>query len=162
MQKCLYLLCPTDCLESIINNHFQHENYFYTSLGNSFNANSDTISRIKCVIQKHQIKKICFVLANDNKIISDAITNQDFSDIQGLRNFHTEIVTQKEQSVVITTKRNKQFFIISNYLNKVMQKALVEFNDASIEMSAKVYSRKKEIFIPTYSNLTNLTKHQLN
>lgn len=44
MHKCLYLVCPTDCLEPIINNTFKQEHYFYTSLGNAFVADSETLN----------------------------------------------------------------------------------------------------------------------
>ncbi len=43
MQKRFFFICPTDCLEHTINTTFKYENYFYTSLGNSFNYNRKTI-----------------------------------------------------------------------------------------------------------------------
>ena len=37
MNETLFLICPTDCLEARINEQYNTVNYFYTSLGNSFN-----------------------------------------------------------------------------------------------------------------------------
>lgn len=165
MQKCLYLLCPTDCLETVINNTFKQENYFYTSLGNSFNADSTTLRRIKCVIQKHSIRKICLVLANDNKIISDALSHQDFSDIKGLHRFYAELSKQQEKTILLSSKNNSQFNIISHYLNKKIEViALKLCNELgyTINITGKIYDRYQNKFKPICSNLVYLEKSQLN
>lgn len=163
MQKSLYFICPTDCLETVINHRFKQKNYFYTSLGNSFNADNKTVERIQCVVQKHRIRKICFVLSNDNKIIEDALHHQDFSDMNGLRNFYAEISKQRKKTAIIS--KNKQFTMLSYFLNKKIQE--LEINLASIlnfpiEIFAKVYDRDCDTFTPVYSNLVCLEKHQLN
>ncbi len=91
MQKCLYSLCPTDCLETVINNTFRNENYFYTSLGNSVIFSNNTITEIKILISKHRINEVCFVLSNNNHFILDALKNNNFSNIRGLSTFYKEI-----------------------------------------------------------------------
>ncbi len=165
MYNCLYLLCPTDCLESIINNTFKHESYFYTSLGNSFLFDSETIGHIKDVVKKYNIRKICFVLSADNKIILDALGNKDFSDIRGLKKFYNEIERQKKHSEVSWYTPNRQFSVLSYYMNKKIKELQLElsnFSDHSVRISGKVYNRHEGIFRNIHSDLICTKKYHLN
>lgn len=165
MQKCLYLLCPTDCLEPIINNTFKHQNYFYTSLGNSFISDCETIEHIKQVVKKYNIKKICFVLSLDNLIIEYVLKHQDFSKIKGLKSVHNEVITQKNRSKTISQTGNDQLSFFSYYLNQKIKGLNLELNNLfnqSIKISGKIYDRKKEIFTNIYSNLICIEKYHLN
>ena len=81
MQKCFFLICPTDYLENAINKTFRSQNYFYTSLGNSFIYDDKTMKYIKQIVKKHNIQKFCFVLSIDNKIVLDALWKVNFSKI---------------------------------------------------------------------------------
>ena len=66
MNSTLFVLWPTDCLESIINIEYKGKNYFYTSLGNTFTYDLTTLGFIKALIDKHTIRKIHFVLSDNN------------------------------------------------------------------------------------------------
>lgn len=167
MQKCLYLLCPSDCLETIINDTFQEENYFYTSLGNSFISNSEAIQDIQFVVQKYNIQKICFVLASDNKIVNDALGRQQFSDIKELSSFYSEIIKYKEQSKIVwqKDKDNLKFSVISYYLNKkikILKTGFNNFHKYPVTISGKIYFRRNSMFTPIYSDWICLEKHLLN
>ncbi len=165
MRNCLFLLCPTDGLEPIIKNRFNHENYFYTSLGNSFIYDSKTIACIKEIINTHNIKAIYFVLSADNQIILDALGNQDFSDIRGLKNFYKEITVQKEHVEETLYTGNLQFSVLSYHLNKKIKKLELELyglRNHSIKIRAKVYNRQEDLFLTIYSDLICLEKHHLN
>ncbi|WP_353778374.1 hypothetical protein [Winogradskyella sp. 3972H.M.0a.05] len=165
MHKALFLLCPTDCLESIINDTFKHENYFYTSLGNSFISDTETIENIKELIIQHNIRKIYFVLSDDNKIILDALGGQSFSDIRGLQKFYTEVTRQKERSEVLWQTDNRQFSILSYYLNNKIKELQLELDNLPIHLpriSGKIYFRQKNIFSNIYSDLICIEKHYLN
>lgn len=164
MQNTLYFICPTDCLESVINNTFKNENYFYTSLGNSFNIDNNILARIKCLVKKHQIKKMCFVLSSDNKIIEDAVNHQDFSNINGLNNFYKDI-SKQQQSVIIYNNQQQGLSMLSYILNKKVQELQVKLaavTNCFIEINAEIFDRNSNAFIPVYSNLLCLKKYQLN
>ena len=118
MRKCFYLICPTDFLEYAINKTFKNVNYFYASLGNSFNQDSKTLESISSIIKKHTIKEIYFVLSIDNKIVLDALGEKEFLKIRRLRSFYNEITIQKEHSKISFQKDNCQFAVLSYYLNK--------------------------------------------
>ncbi|WP_298879832.1 hypothetical protein [uncultured Polaribacter sp.] len=165
MQKCFYLICPTDFLENTINKKFNFENYFYSSLGNSFNYDCKTITYIKNLIEKHNIKEIYFVLSLDNKIILDAIGKQRFSNIKVLGNFYNEIIKEEGQSKKLFQERNSQFSILSYYLNKKIKELktqLVNTSNLSIKIGGKIYNKDKNTFTNIYSDLVCLKKHQLN
>jgi len=72
MCKCLYLICPTDYLESIINKNYPNNSIFYTSLGNSFLPDKETLKHLKELIVLHKITEIQFILSEDNPIVLDA------------------------------------------------------------------------------------------
>jgi len=165
MQKSLFLLCPTDCLESTINRQFKYENYFYASLGNSFIYDKETINHIKKLVLKHHIRAIYFVLSNDNQIILDALGNQDFSDIRKLNDFYKQITKHKEHLNVTWRASHLKFSIISYYLNikiKHLQKELKSLFNHSIKIGGKVYHKQDKIFTAIYSDLIYIEKYHLN
>lgn len=165
MNKALFLLCPTDCLETTVNNTFEYENYFYTSLGNSFALDSKTLISIKEFIIKHNIKQIHFVLSNDNPIISDALEGQFFSEMTGLKKLYEEIKIQKENSEILWSTLDNQFLILSYFLNvkiKELQIKLSYILDYFVEISGKIYNRQEDRFIQIQSALTCLEKQHLN
>jgi len=166
MQKCLYLLCPTDCLELVINNTYRGENYFYTSLGNSVELNNETLNKIESLIIQHDFKKIFFVLSDQNNIIKDALGNQKFLDVRGLNRFYKDIVKQKENSRMLSVVDYNQFSILSYYLNskiKELQWGLKETTRAnSIKINGKIYNSFKKTFQNIYPELICLERPQLN
>ncbi|PKV51375.1 hypothetical protein ATE84_3460 [Aquimarina sp. MAR_2010_214] len=165
MQKCFFLICPTDCLEHTINKTFKYENYFYTSLGNSFIYDSKTIAYIKQIIKKHNIKEIYFVLSMDNKIVLDALGNDEFSNIGALHNFYNEIRIQKERSKISFQRGNRQFRVFSYYLNekiKELELQLANLSNQPIKIGGKIYNRDQGVFTTIYSDLVCLDKYHLN
>ena len=56
-------------LEARINEQYNTVNYFYTSLGNSFNIDQLSLKNIQELIKKHSIKNIYFVLSSDNRFL---------------------------------------------------------------------------------------------
>ncbi|MDC8005857.1 hypothetical protein POV27_17520 [Aureisphaera galaxeae] len=165
MHKTLFLLCPTDCLEAKVNNTFRQENYFYTSLGNSFVSNLETLRSIKELIEKHNIRKISFVLSNDNEIILDALEGQFFSGVRGLETFYNEIMEQKEHSDLSWRTGDRQFALLSYYLNKRIRELrlqLCSFFRFPFEINGRIYDRYDDTFIAIYSDLICIEKYSLN
>lgn len=165
MPKTLFLLCPTDCLESIINQRSTCENFFYTSLGNSFHMDTKTLECFKALITKHQIKAIYFVLSDDNKIVLDALTQQHFSGIKGLKTFYKDLTIQKNESQLLWTSKDAHFALLSYYLNtkiKALQQALVDVSISSLAIKGKIYHRENHTFKDIYSDLICLKTHHLN
>jgi len=165
MHKCLYLLCPTDGLETIIDTTFRHENYYYTSLANSLVFDYKTLHWIKEFLVKNNIKDIQFVLSKENQILSDALGHQFFSKLKGLDHLYNEIDKQYKRSKVLEQSGNCQFLIISYYLNKKIAKLQLKLNELlgySINIRGKVYDRHQNTFVDIYSNLICLDKYHLN
>lgn len=165
MQKQLYLLCPTDSLESIINEAFKQENYFYFSLGNSFTVEGNTIGSIKKLIKKHDIKEISFVLSSNNHIVKDALGAQDFIKMKGLHDFYCQIEKQKEYSEIFWETDYNQFTVLSYYLNNKIKELRFKLGyniHFSLKINAKIYDRLNNAFKNIYSDLICIEKHCLN
>lgn len=165
MQKCLYLLCPTDCLESVINSNFENENYFYTSLGNSVVFTPYTIQHIKKLITKRKIKNIYFVLSDNNNIVLDALGKQNYSKLRGLNNFYTKITAQKKHTEILWQNDSNRLAIISYYLNRKIKELHFELiNSVShpVKIGGKIYDRFENTFKNIHSTLVCIEKHYLN
>ncbi len=165
MQKYLFLVCPTDCLEHTINKTFKYENFFYTSLGNSFIYDSKTIDYIRHFVRKHHIEEIYFVLSMDNKIVSDVSGNNEFSNIRSLTNFYKDITKQKEHSQLLFQRSNDQFTVLSYFLNKKikeLESQLTDLSNHSIQIGGKIYHRDQNVFTNIRSDLVCLQKYHQN
>lgn len=156
MQKHLYFICPTDHLETIIHSTFSQENYYYTSLGNSITFDTELVRQLQELLVEKDIREISFILSDDNRIISDALGNHDFSKISGLDNFYCEIIRQKEFSEELWQSCNLRFLILSNYLNtriKELKLRLKTLPTDQVKINGKVYSRQTKIFSDIYVDL---------
>ena len=165
MHKCLFLLCPTDGLESIIDCTFRCENYYYTSLANSLVLDSKTLDWIKDFLVKNSIKDIQFVLCKDNPVVSDALGNQYFSKLHNLDNLYDELDKHNKRSKILAQSGCCQFLVISYYLNKKIAKLQLELNQLlgfSVSVGGKVYNRHQNTFLDIYSELICLDKYHLN
>lgn len=165
MDAALFLLCPTDCLESIINKEYKGKNFFYVSLGNTFRCDAKTIETIEGLVLKHHIKDIYFVLSKQNKIISKAMVGQNYPHILGLQNFQSVIDYHKEQAKLFWNPNDIIFLTLSYFLNQkidqLQQKLKSEFNQ-SVNIKGKIYLKAKNIFVDIYPNLVCLTDESLN
>lgn len=165
MDTCFYLICPTDCLEYTINKRFKYENYFYTSLGNSFNYNDSTLEHIKTMLRKYTIKEIYFVLSIDNKIVLDALGTKEFSNIGALHNFYNDIRIVKKRPKISLKKGDDLFTILSFYLNKKIKELELELTNLfkqPIKIRGKIYDRNQDVFMNIYPDLVCLEKYHLN
>lgn len=165
MQKKLYFLCPTDCLECTINKQFKFENYFYSSLGNSFIFDSKTIGNIKEMILKQNIKEISFVLSSNNTIIEDALGSQSFLKTRGLKSLYGQIIKQKKCSEILYQSNFNSFLILSYYLNAKIKELKFELEKHikyPLKINGKIYNRFENVFKDIYADLICIEKHSLN
>ena len=165
MNATLFFLCPTDCLESIINKVYKGKNFIYTSLGNTLTFDSKTLEYIKGLVYEQNIKKIYFVLSEQNKMVVDAMEGQTFSQVRGLQNFNQAIRFHKKQSNLFWNTTDLVFLTLSYYLNqKIMQLQLNLSTELyqSVNIKGKVYIKSKNTFVDIYPNLVCLTEYNLN
>lgn len=165
MEKHLYFICPTDHLESVINKNFRRENYYCTSLGNSITFDSKTIEQINTLIETRQIREITFVLSHNNYIVSDALKNQDYSNVRGLDDFYDEIVSQKQHSEALWQTDHSQFLVLSYYLNKKIRELQFKLNSLlhiPMKINGKIYNRREDTFKKIYADLICVEKYYFN
>ena len=165
MNASLFLLCPTDCLESIINKKYKGKNYFYTSLGNTLTFDSTTLESIKGLVCRHNIRKIYFVLSEQNKIVIDAMGGQTFSQIRGLQNFNKAINLNKKQSELFWKTSDSVFSTLSYYLNQKRIQLQVNLSyvlTQPVIIKGKIFIKSQNTFVDIYSDLVCLRKYNLN
>ena len=165
MNASLFFLCPTDCLESIVNKNYKGKNYFYTSLGNNSSFDLISLESIKALICRHNIRNIYFVLSEQNKMVVDAMEGQTFSQVRGLQNFNQAIRFHKKRSNLFWNTSDLVFLTLSYYLNqKIMQLQLNLSSELyqSVNIKGKVYIKSKNTFVDIYPNLVCLTEYNLN
>jgi len=156
MQKHLFFVCPTDNLESVINFKFKHENYFLTSLGNSFEFNKDNVKEINTLIRRFKITEIIFILAENNKVIHSALNNQEFSHISGITALNREITSQKKILKKLWEPRNLSIPIISFHLINKVKELKIKMRNLSIDqlkVRAKIYRSQENIFTEIHRDL---------
>ncbi len=159
MSKHLYFICPTDHLEPIINKTSHHENYFFTSLGNSLTFDYVNIQPIIELIKSKNISHITFVLSNANRIVSDALEKQDFTDITSLENFYDQITRQNSQAATLWHGYDHQLLVLSFYLNHKIKELKTWLNQSirdSLTINAKVYNRRDANFNDVYPECINV------
>ncbi|SIS71054.1 hypothetical protein SAMN05421766_103536 [Zobellia uliginosa] len=164
MRNNLFLLCPTDNLEPVINTVYSCENYFYTSLGNTFSRDFKTMEYLYKLIRRKNITNLFIVLSSENKIISDAVENQFYKNIRGLEKLYTNIGEQKEH-LEFWDDNPSQDLLFSYYLNHKIKAISDDFNHwfgQSLTIKGKIYNQRENKFYPIYSNLICKEKFHLN
>jgi len=145
-EKVAEVICPTGHMESVIENTSHQENYFYSSLGNSINFSKLELNQIKKLIQSKEIREIIFVLSEENQIITDAIGNQEFSDIRGLKRFYDKVQFQKKHLELSWQTPNPRYMLLSTFLNEKIEKlkeGLKDLNVGEITIVGKIFNKRK-------------------
>lgn len=160
MTNRLYMICPTDHLEYIIREKFDGQKYFYTSLGNSFSIEANEVNEMIQVIRKNKIEEITFIISENNKIILDAINNQEFIDIRGLNNTYSQINKNRNLSRQMWSSHEQHILFLSYHLKDKIRKIRNHLHLNSmhqVKVNGKIYSRAYNSFRAIYQELS-LTK----
>ncbi len=156
MKGHLYFVCPTDYLERVIDNENYQENYFCTSLGNSMTFDSNIVGQITKLLETRNITEITFILSDNNRIILDALGDQEFSMIRGLTKFYNQLLRQKEYAEECWQTCNQQHLLLSYHLNKKIKELSLELRwllEKSVEINGMVYNQQNNAFTKIYSDL---------
>lgn len=165
MRKHLYFVCPTDHLEVVINNLFHQENYYLTSLGNSVTFNPGLVEEINSLIETKCITEITFVLSDNNQMIMDALKNQRFNKVKGLKRFYNAITRQKNCEEGVRQIVDIRIPIISYYLNLKIRELKLQLNNGlsdTVNVNAKIYTKHNHTFNKIPTNLLYLEHFRLN
>ena len=156
MQTCLYMICPTDYLEVIVDNRFSGHKHFYSSLGNTFSMDDRTLGYISGLIKNKDINEIFIMLSEENRIVHDALKNQRYMGIRGLDESYHEFLEHNKHAVRSWKAGDYHNLILSYHLNeKVIE--LSESLDGLLSkqpiIRGKLFSKVKNEFINIHSNL---------
>ena len=165
MNASLFFLCPTDCLESIVNKKYIGENYFYNSLGNTLTLDSITLESIIRLVCRHNIRNIYLVLSEQNKIAVDVMEGQTFPKIRGLQNFNNSINQSKKQSELFWKTSEPVFSSLSYYLNQKIRQLQLNLSyvlSQSVNLEGKIYIKSQNKFVDIYPDVVCLRDYSLN
>lgn len=165
MEKHLYFICPTDHLEMVIKEAYNSDHYFITSLGNSIALHVDKVDEINALIETKGIGQITLILSDDNRIVLDALGNQEFSDIQGLGNLYVETTKQKTLLKLLWQKSNPDISILSYHLNTKIKELRSKLNNrlvGQIKIDARIYLRQLNAFREIHPDLLHREYYSLN
>ncbi len=156
MHSHLYFICPTDHLEPVINNTFQRENYFLTSLGNSITFDIEMTLWLSEFLRTRHIDSITFVLSEDNRIVQNEPNNKSLSGISGIRDFHKQIARQQKSTEERWQSYNDRLMTLSYHLNskiKQLRQELASLSMESVRITGKIYRRNPRGFRHIYPDL---------
>ena len=165
METTLFLLCPTDCLESKINKEFKGDNLFYSSRANNYSFCMNTVANLEELIINNDIKEIYFVLSTQNKIILDTIAGQSLSQIRGFQNFDHLTNKHKELSELFWNSTDTKRVIISYFNNHKIEQLKENFRsdiNRLVRIKGKIFFKTENEFLNIYSKLVCLNHLNLN
>lgn len=161
----LFLICPTDFLETTINSRFKGRNYFYTSLGVSIQLSDEvTVGQIKNFILDNGIKRIILVLKDSNTFLNGMANQSDVKGIVGIHHLQKDINQSKTEieryrdntvkvNLCISNYLNRKVFLLNNELNK---------NQVYIEIKALIYNETNQVFENVITPLISIPNYSLN
>ena len=161
----LFLVCPTDFLESTINKEFKGDNLFYSSLGNNASFCTNTVTNLEELVINNNIKEIYFVLSTQNKIILHAMAGQSLSQIRGLKNFDSYIKKNKEMSELFWNSNDTTRVIISYFINQKIEQLKENFRsdiNRLVNIKGKIFFKTENKFLNIYSKFVCLNNLNLN
>lgn len=156
MRNCLYMICPSDYLESVIHSRFEGHKYFYTSLGNTLALNNNTLGQIAVLIEANNIKEIALVLSENNSIILDALSIRKNIRIKGLSDTYKQLNEYEKQTLKTWELRDQQIMILSYHLNnkiKELRSGLHFFLPKVPEIKGKLFFKSSSSFKEIHSEL---------
>jgi len=147
--KHLYFICPTDNLETIIENTFSNTNYYLSSLGNTINFDQGFIEEVNAQIRAKGISEITFILFDTNRIILDLYALEEKKSMENIDKFFSNEHKNKEDKTISEQQGVYYSQLIATYLySKIreLQLAMSESSHKHLKINGQVYNRKMNIF----------------
>lgn len=165
MDNCLYMICPSDNLEPVILDRFKGHKYFYTSLGNHLSLDHGSLLEIASLIVKDHVDEITIVLSEDNRIVRDALSNQDYAGITGLDEVYKDLIMHQRDVSSAWLGYDHYTMILSYYINEKIENLrsdLSNYLEYLPQINGKLYSKDYESFRDVHSNLVCIESTILN
>ncbi len=164
--KTLFLICPTDFLETTINSRFKGDNYFYSSLGNSFQLSDDLLfGQIKEFLLDKSINRIMLVLKDSNTFFSGKLNESDANSIACIKDIQKDTLKNKTEIAKFSGDLNTQKKLaISKYLNRKTRLLENQLKDefSSINVKAQLFIEADESFEDVFNPLITEIVFSLN
>lgn len=159
----LFLICPTDFLETILNSRFKGRNYFYTSLGNNIQLEDEsTVGQIKRIIEEKEIQQISIVLKENNTFFDPL--NKRVNIISSVYQLNKEITKSKVEISKFQNPLDSKKLCISNFLNRKLHnlQRKVSYEFPQISVNAILYNENQQKLISVKHDLISQAQFSLN
>lgn len=148
MQRQLFFICPSDCLEPKINTSYTQENYFYTSLGNAVDFDSNTVLELKQLMLAKNIRRVFFMLSDDNRFIFDSTTRKTSSSIEVVQSLCAVSALENKLVQLFWKKCDTKKVILTNLMNTKIEafKLALGFSSEELDVKGIIYEKAKNNF----------------
>lgn len=111
----LFFTCPTDFLETTIENTFQEEKLFKKVLANSLDFESNELDEIMTIVASRDVDEVTFVLSSENRLFTEGMSEIPFNNLKGVSSFCKQF-TGPEDAIGKDQESNVLEPIMSYYL----------------------------------------------
>ena len=147
--KRLYFICPTDYIEATINQAFEGENYFLTSLGNTLVFDDYKVQEVSALIQMNEIKEVVFVLSDENRFFHETLGSNGLASIVEFSGFFREKNPKRVSSLLRKNGKSHNYILLEAYLDSKLQELNFRLKNSQIdnvEMSTMIYFKQDNSF----------------
>ncbi|WP_103070295.1 hypothetical protein [Aquimarina sediminis] len=151
-RNCLFLICPTDHIESVLTQKFNWKTYFYMALGASFSWDVRTQKNLISFIENQQIDQIVFVAKFTNRFYQETLNPNNSASFRV-----NKTLLDLEQSVPLDFMEqsypiSRLMLLASRHLQKQQKSMLDTFflgkilNQKRIPVTSLVYHPRGNVF----------------
>ena len=165
MHRTLYMICPSDYLESVISKRFDGQKFFFTSLGNTFTIDHSELKQIAALVKENYLDEITLILSEDNSFILDALNGQSCFGINGLSKAYSRLNKHKRQAVSSINLDYQHAVILSYHLNEKINElkyGLYSHLKYLPLINGKLFSKPSNSFKQIYPELVCINSINLN
>lgn len=165
MGAVLYLVCPTDSLEPILDHYSDQAAYYYGSLGNAYSFDAIVLEELKHLITTKHITEISFVLSADNAIVLNTSEQVLVSSSNSWQHLYGQIAAQKTQVQKVWQHSENSFLLLSYYLQSKIKELNNQIKHWAIKLPAingKIYCKPTHSLKTIYTDLILIKDQQLN
>lgn len=153
MQNTLFFICPTDFLETKLNQAFTGDNYFLTALGNNYHFDNHTLACINHLVESNYITQLIFVSDFKNKRFVSAaqfgknydLRNHENCGLNGVFNQKPYLLDNDTQLMLLAAEHlSTQVLRLKQVFKKAQIKSLY-----NLKIRALIFNSTYTTFIPT-------------
>ncbi|MCT4583086.1 MAG: hypothetical protein N4A35_16870 [Flavobacteriales bacterium] len=149
MKKHLYFVCPTDYLEAKIEDFYNEESYYYTSLGNSLDLKGENINELIHLIEVKGIDEIIFVLSNENEVVRQIVNKEYYTFFKGFNRLYYKVNKYNSTMAKLWESYDEKDLIaafLSTRIKEMQAMLQTQMGGKNIKVDGKIFDRVNNQF----------------